>query len=109
MESIVASSAFQREALRSERIRIVGILSVLGAVFLFFLGRALLLGGPGELRLFFLFLVLLAAMAAYESTMLVAVRRALRRDRGLPGWSWMLNVVVETLLPTISLLMCLRD
>jgi len=104
MESIVASSAFQREALRSERIRIVGILSVLGVVLLFFLGRVLFLGGPGELRLFLLFVVLLAAMAAYESTMLVAVRRALRRDLGLLGWSWTLNVVVETLLPTISLL-----
>jgi serine phosphatase RsbU (regulator of sigma subunit) len=103
-EPVVTSSAFQREALRSERIRIIGILSVLGAVFLFFIGRVLVLGGPGEFRLFLLFVVLLAAMAAYESTMLSAVRRSIRQDRCLPGWSLTLNVVVETMLPTISLL-----
>ncbi len=42
--SITTSEAFQREALRSERIRIVGILSVLGALLLLVLGRTLLLG-----------------------------------------------------------------
>jgi serine phosphatase RsbU (regulator of sigma subunit) len=100
----VASSAFQREAMRSEQVRIVGILTVLGGVFLFFVGRALFLGGPEELRLLLLFFALLLALAVYEGAMLAAVRRSIRRDRGLPGWSWTLNVVVETLLPTISLL-----
>jgi len=102
--AIVASSAFQREAMRSERIRIVGILVVLGAVFLFFAGRAFIVGGPADVRLFLPFAALVAAMAIYESTMLVAVRRSIERDRALPAWCWMVNVVVETLLPTIALL-----
>ena len=43
-QPLVASSAFQRETMRSERIRIIGILSVLGAVFVFAAGRSLILG-----------------------------------------------------------------
>ncbi len=103
-DAIIASEAFQREAMRSERIRIIGILVVLGAIFLIVAGRAFTVGGPGEGRLFLPFVALLVAMTAYEGTMLVAVRRSIERDRALPAWCWTVNVVVETLLPTISLL-----
>ena len=103
-DTIIASSAFRREALRSEQIRIIGILAVLGAVFLIATGRALVLGGPAEMRLLVPAVVLLAVMGAYEGTMLLAVRRSIRQDRELPAWCWTVNVVVETLLPTTSLL-----
>lgn len=103
-DSLVASRAFQREALRSERVRIMGILSVLGAVFLFSTGRVLLVGDPGQIRLLLAFAVVLAALAGYEALMLLAVGRSIRHDRVLPAWSWTLNVMVETSLPTISLL-----
>ena len=103
-DSVVESSAFQREAMRSEQVRIMGILSVLGAVFLFATGRALLVGGAGQLRMLLAFAIMLAALAAYESFMLLAVRRSIQSDRVLPVWSWTVNVMVETSLPTISLL-----
>ena len=100
-ESVAASSAFQREAMRSERARIVGILSILAAVFVLIVARAFL---AGLSWLLIQSTVLLAVVAAYESGMLWAVRTGIRNDRPLPGWSWTLNVVVETLLPTIALL-----
>ena len=103
-ETVIASRAFQREAMRGEKIRIVGLLIVLAVVFLFVSGRAFIVGGPADIGLFLPVAALLAAMAVYETTMLVAVRRGIERDHTLPAWCWMVNVAIETLLPTIALL-----
>ena len=108
-DTIVESSAFRRAALRSERIRIVGILIVLGAVFLIAAARAFVFGGPAEMRLFLSAAILLGTMGAYEGMMLVAVRRSIRQDRELAPWRWTVNVVVETLLPTTSLLILTQN
>ena len=105
MTSIVDSAAFQRETLRSERTRILGILSMFAVIAAFFFFRVLTLGGEGDLGLLIRIFVLLAVMAAYEFGMLAAVRKAIREERRLPGWAWTLNVMVETLLPTAGLLL----
>ncbi len=84
--SITTSEAFQREALRSERIRIVGILSVLGALLLLVLGRTLLLGSAEAVRLLPKAIGLLGLMAAYEAGMLLVVRRSAASDRPVPLW-----------------------
>jgi len=102
-EAVGASSAFQREVRRSEQARIVGILSVLGVVSAFFVGRALLFGRPADYRTLLYFALLLATAAIYESGVLRAVRKSIREDRTPPSWFWTLNVVIETLLPTLSL------
>ena len=102
--SIIESTAFRREAMRSERLRIVGMLSVLAVVGVFFIVRSLALASSEDSRLLLWIAVLLAATAGYELGMLVAVRRRIREERTLPEWSWTLNAVVETLLPTLTLL-----
>jgi serine phosphatase RsbU (regulator of sigma subunit) len=104
VDSIVDSTAFQREAMRSERIRIAAILSLLAVVGGIVIIRAVVVGAPGDERLLLYSSLLLAAMAAYELGMLMAVRRNIRRDRLMPRWLWRVNVVVETLLPTLALL-----
>jgi serine phosphatase RsbU (regulator of sigma subunit) len=103
-QSLVASSAFQREALRSEQVRIIGILSVLGVMFLLTVGRALLVDRQEELRLFLHGSILLATLAVYEAILLRLVRRGIRLDRILPAWTWTVNVVIESLVPALALL-----
>ena len=98
------SRAFQRETMQSEQVRIVGILAVLGTAFLIIITRAIIARGVNEFQTVLTFGALLGVMAAYETAMLVIVRRSSRGDRSLPAWSWIFNVVIESLLPTVALL-----
>ena len=99
---MIKFEAFQLAALKSERYRIVGLLCLLGALMVYAIARGLL---AGELRLRLAQTFVLILVIAYEAMMLLIVRRALKRGRQVPGRIWVLNVLIETQLPTITLLL----
>jgi serine phosphatase RsbU (regulator of sigma subunit) len=107
MESTtIASHAFRRAVLQSERLRILGLLAVLTLIVGFGLVRDLVPHQEQALRVMNLrrALPISCTLAAYELMMLALVNRALRRDTEPPSWLWSLNVVTETLAPTFVLL-----
>ncbi len=101
----IQSEAFQRAALRSERIRIIGLLGGAVAMFAVVLLRALLFGSSEEIRYLPGILVLLVCLMAYESLVLVLVNGLIRSERDLPSWVSLLNLFIETLFPTNGLLL----
>ena len=102
----IESWAFQRAALESESRRILGLLCLLGALALYTLARGL---AAGELRLLMAQTLLLALALAYEGFMLAFVRRALRTGEDVPQAVWVLNVFVETQLPTAALFLLIES
>ncbi len=98
----IQSKAFQRAALKSESYRILGLLCVLGGLFLYAIARGAV---TGELRLLLTQILLLAVAAGFEGGMLLIVRRAVRLERDLTPSVWLVMVLVETLLPTIAIFM----
>ncbi len=101
----IRSEAFKQAALRSERIRIIGLLGGVVAVLAVVLFRALLFGSSEEIRYLPGILVLLVCLMAYESLVLVLVNRLIQSERDLPSWASLLNLFIETLFPTIGLLL----
>ena len=63
----------------------------------------------GELRLRLAQTFVLILVIAYEAMMLLIVQRALKRGRQVPGRIWVLNVLIETQLPTITLLLLIEN
>jgi serine phosphatase RsbU (regulator of sigma subunit) len=105
MSLMIKSKAFQLAALKSERYRIVGLLCLLGALMLYAIVRDFL---AGELRLLLAQTFVLILVIAYEAIMLLVVQRALKRGAQVPGRIWVLNVLIETQLPTIALLLLIE-
>lgn len=103
-EDLLRSRAFERASLKSESYRIVALLCVLGAILIFIvirgvaMQRYLLLGGQA---------VVLALVIVHEVVMLRAVRSALRDDAGVLPELWVFNVLIESQLPTVALLVLL--
>lgn len=104
--SHLESKAFYRATLDSERYRISGLLSLLGVLLVYTVARAFALG---EFRLLLAQILVLAIAIAHEAIMLRAIRRALRHDRDILPVAWMLNVFVETQLPTVALFLLLAN
>jgi serine phosphatase RsbU (regulator of sigma subunit) len=102
----IKSRAFQRAALNSEWYRIVGLLCLLGGLLLFAIVRGLT---TGEFRLLMAQSLVLALAMAFESALLVAVKRALHEERDVPRLLLALNVLIETQLPTIALLLLIES
>src|SRR5256885_5998547 len=94
------SKAFYRAILDSEWYRIAGLLGLLAVLLVYTIARALAFG---EFWLLLAQFVVLAIAIAHEAMMLRAIRRALRRDRDILPVAWMLNVFVESQLPTVAL------
>ena len=100
----IQSEAFQQAAQRSEKVRIVGLIGVFASLFVVVILRFLIATGDQELLgLLPGTLLLLAAATAYEVLMLTVVSRAIRSERYLEPWVWVLNLFVETLFPTLGL------
>lgn len=103
-DDLLRSRAFERASLKSESYRIVTLLCVLAAVLLFVVVRGvasqnyLLLAGQA---------VVLALVLVHEIVMLRAVRTAIRDDRGVLPELWVFNVLIESQLPTVALLVLL--
>lgn len=109
----IESDAFRHAELRSEQRRIIGIVGLLGALSLLVVVRTVLSGtgvtkdssfivGSGAAALV---LGLIVAGIGYELLMLWLVRHAIEDDRAVPVWVWPINIVIETMLPTFSVLM----
>ena len=99
----VPFSSFRQATLQSERIRIIGLILVLGFLLVVVAIRALFGGVPEQLHLLPRFTALILASAAYESLMLGLVSRAIKRRSDLPLWVWSVNTGIEALIPTVTL------
>lgn len=99
----IKSDAFRQAELRSERLRIIGILSFLGLFWFVSLFRMLILVDRVSTDRWLGASIGLASFLVYELLMLLAVRRAIRLKKDLPAVAWMLNLVIETSLPAVML------
>ena len=101
----VPFATLQQATLRSERIRIIGLIFVLCVVEVVIAIRALFGGVPGQFEFLPRFTALILSSVAYESLMLGMVNRAMRREGDLPLWAWSANAGIEALLPTIVIIL----
>jgi serine phosphatase RsbU (regulator of sigma subunit) len=108
MSSDIHSPAFRRAALASEKLRVLGLLVILTVVLAFTAVRAPWLGVE-HVELQRQFLALLVAYIAYEAFRLAVVFRCIRAGRDLPLWSWAFNLLLESALPTLGLLLLTRS
>ena len=106
MSRPIQSEAFTRATLKSESSRIVGILFVLFALLLFVVARGL---ATRQFLLLTVQSVVLALFIAHEAVMLRAVRLALDENDDVDPERWILNVFVESQIPTIGLFLLLAS
>jgi serine phosphatase RsbU (regulator of sigma subunit) len=100
------SRAFQRAALKSESYRILGLLGLLGALMLYAIARGL---AALQFRLLLAETLLLTLAICYEALMLRVVKGALQRERDVTRVIWVLNVLLETQIPTIALFLLIKS
>jgi serine phosphatase RsbU (regulator of sigma subunit) len=99
------SSAFQQALLRSERLRILIVLGTTAAAFLLRTIRTAVVAGSENASLWLATFGLLGLFAIYESMMLRAVNRAIRKSQDLGNSVWVSNIIVETCLPALGLIL----
>jgi PAS domain S-box-containing protein len=101
----VPLASLERAALKSERIRIIGLILVLCFLEIVVAIRGVFGGVPDQLAFLPRFTALIVAAVAYESLMLALVSRAITRASNLPLWAWSANAGIEILIPTITLIL----
>src|SRR3954467_15822574 len=94
----IKSEAFQRAKLNSERFRIIGLLCLLGALLVWTVLRSLTVA---HIRLLLAQLFLTAIAIVYQGLMLLAVRRALDKNRRIPSAISVLITFIEAQIPTL--------
>ena len=99
----IQSDAFAQATLRSERVRVVGLIWSLGAAAVVAGVRVAMFGRPGEGPVMALLVGLAAALAGYETLMLRFLTRSIADHRAIPPVLWTANVFIETLLPTLAI------
>lgn len=100
------SKAFHHATLKSELYRTAGLLGLLGILLAYTIARALVFG---EFRLLLAQTVVLTIAIAHEAIMVRAIRRALKHDKDVSPAAWMLDVFVESQLPTVALFLLLAS
>ena len=100
----IQSEAFHRATLKSESYRVTGFLLLLVVLTLFVIARGVTSGQ--HLLLVFQVLFLLFVIA-HEVFILRAVRRALHEEKDVRPEAWVLNVLLESQIPTVALLIIL--
>jgi hypothetical protein len=98
------SRAFERASLKSESYRVVALLCLLGAMAVLAIVRGLT---TQNYLLLISQIIILGFVIAHESVMLHAIRSALRDDENVVPELWAFNVVIESQLPTVALLVLL--
>ena len=98
------SPAFYRAILTSEWHRIIGLLAVLAALVIYTILRGLRVEG---FNLLWLQTAALFLIAAHEILVLRAINRALKGGKDVPAATWVVNVVLESQIPTIALFLLL--
>ena len=99
----IKSKAFALATLRSEKIRVIGLIVVSFAIALILLIRAWA-GSSADRYWISRNQLLLACFVGYEVLMLGLVRRCSRQKRDIPSWSQHANIFVETSFPAIAIL-----
>jgi len=94
------SKALYRATLRSELYRATGLVALLGILFAYTIAREIAFG---EFRLLLAQTIVLGIAIAHQALMVKAIKRALNHGRDLPPAAWMLDVVVDSQLPTAAL------
>ncbi len=101
-ETDIKSPAFHAAELRSERIRIFGVLVFLAVVALVLTIRVFLLHTTVLNTHAIWNLALAAVIGLYEFLMLQLVNRALGSDRKFPRFVWLTSTVIETSVPAVG-------
>jgi serine phosphatase RsbU (regulator of sigma subunit) len=101
-QSEIKSPAFHAAELRSERVRIFGVLAFLTILVMVLLIRIFLLHNTVLNPHPVWNLVLVAVIGLYEYLMLRLVNRALRKDREFPRFVWFTGTIIESSLPGIG-------
>jgi serine phosphatase RsbU (regulator of sigma subunit) len=99
------SFAFQQALLRSERLRILIVLGTIATAFVLRTVRTFAVPGSESLSSWLITLGLFSVFAIYECFLFVAVNRAIRNGQDLGNSVWVSNIVVETLLPALGLIL----
>jgi serine phosphatase RsbU (regulator of sigma subunit) len=99
------SPAFKLAALKSENYRITGLMYLLLMLLAYSVVR---LVWAGRIQGLLAQAGVLVLAIAYELAMLGIVRRDRKRQQFVPEWFWSLNVLIESQLPTIGLLLLIR-
>jgi serine phosphatase RsbU (regulator of sigma subunit) len=99
----VHSPSFKTAELRSEWSRVAALLAVFGGLFVLVLIRGALSLSAGNRGEAWPFALLLGLMTAYELLWLRYVRQAIVLGRPVSRARWVLNVFIESLLPTAAL------
>jgi serine phosphatase RsbU (regulator of sigma subunit) len=103
-EAALQSEAFHRAEITSESYRTAGLLCLLGALTIFVIVRGIAIG---DFPLIALQLAFLAVVIAHEIRMLRAIRRALRNEGEIGSDKWIVNIFLESQIPTVALLLLL--
>jgi serine phosphatase RsbU (regulator of sigma subunit) len=103
-KDVLKSDAFQRAALKSESYRSAGLLILLGALVIFVIVRGISIG---EYAILATQLLLLGIVIAHEVLMMRAIRKAIESHRQIGPEKWVLNVFVESQIPTVGLFVLL--
>ena len=103
-EGVLQSEAFHRAEITSESYRTIGLLCLLGALTIFVIARGIVIG---DFRLIALQLAFLAVVVTHELRMLRALKRALRNEGEIRPDKWVINVFLESQIPTVALLILL--
>jgi serine phosphatase RsbU (regulator of sigma subunit) len=102
----IQSEAFRRASLKSESYRILGLLCVLCALIVFAIARDVV---AGEFRLLVTQTLFFSFAVAGEALVLAIVKRAVRLGRDVHSAVWVLNVLMESLFPTLGLLLLIES
>ncbi len=105
----IQSKAFNLAALKSERIRILGLLAAMVALLVVVAVRVLIVGNEALVQQFPQVTALLLFVIAYEAAILLIVKRALRRSEELSTRFLVLNLFIETLFPSLGILILTAD
>ena len=97
------SKALRDAALRSDRIRIILILAVLGILTLLTAFRFLVFRLDNAGRSLAWLFTFCGAASIYESLMLLRVNRAIRSGSDLHPVVFVVNILIETLFPTLGM------
>jgi len=103
-EEALQSEAFHRAEITSESYRTTGLLCLLGALTIFAIARGIAIG---DYLLLLVQVGFLAVVITHEIRLLLALKRALRNEGEIPPARWVINVVLESQIPTVALLLLL--
>ena len=97
--------SFQQAELQSERTRVKALLAVFGGLLALILVRGIVSLTQGQRGESWPFIVALIIVTAYELVWLRMITRALNSGGKVSDLKWRISVLVESLLPTVALVL----